>query len=201
VLAKKLLVFYLLVWFYLAIEPVDRFDWLLDNLLIILFVPTLAYSYRYFRFSDVSYVLITVFLLLAAVGAHYAYTFTPVGEWLKELMGFSRNHYDRIVHFAFGLLLVYPLQELLVRVVAVPVKWSYVLAPLLIVSFSALFEVAEAIVAELVNPELGIMFLGAQGDIWDAQKDIILSLFGAMLTMAIAYRLSGKSGRDFPDRR
>jgi putative membrane protein len=137
-------------------------------------------------------------MILHAIGAHYAYTFTPFGDWLKETMNFSRNHYDRIVHFSFGLLLAYPLKELLDRIVKVPVPWSYIFSPLFIVSFSAIFEFIEAMVVELTNPELGIMFLGAQGDIWDAQKDIIVSLYGSVLTMAIAYILSPKQTESLP---
>lgn len=185
--ARKALAVYLLFWVYLAIEPLDRSDWVLDNLLVFLFVPLLIYTYRYFQFSDTSYALITAFFMLHAVGAHYSYTFTPFGDWLKELFNFSRNHYDRLVHFSFGLLLAYPLKELLDRVVKVPLQWSYLLAPLLIVAFSAIFEFIEAMVVELVNPELGMMFLGAQGDAWDAQKDIIVSLYGSAAAMFAAH--------------
>ena len=187
-LIKTLGGLYLAVWLYLAIDPIDRSDWFLDNLLVFLFVPLFVYSYRYFRFSNISYILITAFMILHAFGAHYAYTFTPFGDWLKEFMGLSRNHYDRIVHFSFGLLLAYPLKELLDRVVKVPSPWSYIFSPLFIVAFSAIFEFIEAMVVELTSPELGIMFLGAQGDIWDAQKDIIVSLYGSALTMIIAYK-------------
>lgn len=192
---KRLLAIYLVCWAYLGIEPLDRADWVLDNLLVFLSVPLLVYTYRHFRFSDTAYLLITIFMLLHAVGAHYSYTFTPFGDWLKETLGLSRNHYDRIVHFSFGLFLGYPLKELLDRIVKVPSNWSYILVPLLIVSFSAIFEYIEATVVELVNPELGIVFLGAQGDIWDAQKDIIVSLYGAMLAMAATYALARQSLR------
>lgn len=191
-LIKVLFGGYLLVWLCLAIEPFDRSDWFLDNILVFIAVPLLVYSYRYFRFSNISYILITAFMLLHAIGAHYAYTFTPFGDWLKEVVGFSRNHYDRIVHFSFGLLLAYPLKELLDRVAKVPHPWPYLFAPLFIVAFSAIFEWIEAMVVELTSPELGIMFLGAQGDIWDAQKDIIVSLYGSVLAMAVAYRRSVK---------
>lgn len=194
-LVKSLCGLYLIIWLYLAIEPIDRSDWLLDNLLVFFTVPLLVYSYRRFRFSNMSYILITLFMILHAIGAHYSYTFTPFGDWLKEILNLSRNHYDRIVHFSFGLLLVYPLKELLDRIVKVPGLWSYSFAPLFIVAFSAIFEVIEAIVVEAVNPELGMMFLGAQGDIWDAQKDIIVALYGSVVTMAITYYLSEKPER------
>jgi putative membrane protein len=185
---RKLAILYLFVWIYLAIDPLDRADWLLDNLLVFVFVPLLAITYRRFQFSNTSYLLITLFLILHAVGAHYSYTFTPWGDWLKETLSLSRNHYDRIVHFCFGLLLAYPLKELLDRIAKVPSPWSYLFAPLLIVAFSAIFECIEATVAELVNPDLGIVFLGAQGDIWDAQKDIIVSLYGSVAAMLAAYK-------------
>jgi putative membrane protein len=196
-LIKLLGAFYLIVWLYLAIDPIDRADWLLDNLLVFLAVPLLVYTYRHFKFSGASYLLITAFMTLHAVGAHYSYTFTPFGDWLKEVLELNRNHYDRIVHFSFGLLLAYPLKELLDRLVKVPYPWSYIFSPLFIVAFSAIFECIEATVAELVSPELGIVFLGAQGDIWDAQKDIIVSLYGSAIAMFLAYTTAAGRNQRF----
>lgn len=188
-LVKALFGCYLVLWLYLAIEPLDRFDWILDNLLVLALGPPFLYSRRFFRFSDTSYCLIIVYLVLCAVGAHWSYSFVPAGDWLKEALGLSRNHYDRLVHFAFGLLLAYPLKEWLEQLVKPRPPWSFILAPLLLVAVSAIFEVIEALIVEAVNPELGLIFLGAQGDPWDAQKDIIAALYGAALTM-IAARLA-----------
>lgn len=102
-LVKGFFAAYLILWIYLAFEPLDRFDWVLDNLLVFLLGPPFLYSVRRFRFSDASYILIIVYLMLCAIGAHWSYSFVPAGDWLKESFGLGRNHYDRIVHFSFGL--------------------------------------------------------------------------------------------------
>lgn len=181
--AVALLLGYGVIWIWLAINPVNRHDWFLENLLAVGLVAVLILTYRRFAFSSVSYCFIAVFMLLHAVGAHYTYAEVPFGFWLKDLAGLSRNPFDRMVHFAFGLLLVYPLRELLVRLAGLQGGWSYVMPVSSILAQSACFEVIEAIVAMIVSPELGSMYLGTQGDEWDAQKDMAAAFGGAILTM------------------
>ncbi|OGW51969.1 MAG: hypothetical protein A2V62_07420, partial [Nitrospirae bacterium RBG_19FT_COMBO_58_9] len=119
-----LLLFYGLFWSWLAIAPVDRRDWLLENLLSLTLVAVLILTYRRFQFSATSYYLIGLFLTLHAVGAHYTYAQVPFGFWLKDLFSLSRNPFDRIAHFSYGLLLVYPLRELFVRLAGVRGFWA-----------------------------------------------------------------------------
>jgi len=190
---KVLFAAYLILWLYLAIEPLDRFDWVLDNLLVFLLGPPFLYYMRHFHLSGASYVLIILYLMLCAVGAHWSYSFVPAGDWGRDALGLERNHYDRFVHFSFGLLLAYPLKEWLERAVKLPPPWPYSFAPLLLVALSAIFECIEAIVVEMVNPELGMIFLGAQGDPWDAQKDIFVALLGGTLAMLIAGRTAANA--------
>lgn len=185
-LLHGLLAWYLLLWGWLAIEPVDRGDWLLENALAIALVAALVLSIRRFQFSDLSYVLITMFLTLHAIGAHYTYAKVPFGFWLQDAFDLSRNPFDRIVHFGYGLLLAYPLRELLVRLVGVRGWWSYYLPVSATLAQSGLFEVIEAIAAQMVSPELGTAYLGTQGDEWDAQKDMAAALAGAVFTMLCA---------------
>ncbi len=184
-LALGLLAAYLLFWLWMAIAPLDRGDWLLENLLAIAFVAILITTARRFPMSDRSYVLIAVFLGLHAVGAHYTYAEVPLGFWLKDHFGLARNPFDRLVHFAYGLLLSYPLREVLVRRASVRGVWSYSLPPSSILAQSALFEIIEAIVATIVSPDLGAAYLGTQGDEWDAQKDMTAALAGAVLAMLV----------------
>jgi uncharacterized membrane protein YjdF len=106
---------YGVIWLATAIAPVNRFDWFLENLLVFAFVGLLAATYRAFPLSDLSYTLIAVFLSLHAVGAHYTYSESPMGVWLQEAWDLERNHYDRLVHFVFGLLFCYPLRETILR--------------------------------------------------------------------------------------
>jgi putative membrane protein len=86
-----------------AIGPSDRADWFLENMLSFVAVPVALVTYRWFRFSDRSYVLMTIFMILHTIGAHYTYAEVPVGFWVKDALGLARNHYDRVVHFSFGL--------------------------------------------------------------------------------------------------
>jgi putative membrane protein len=185
-----LLLFYGLFWTWLAIAPVDRRDWLLENLLSLTLVAVLVLTYRRFQFSVTSYCLIGLFLTLHAIGAHYTYAEVPFGFWLQDLLILSRNPFDRIAHFAYGALLVYPLRELLVRLAGVQGSWASSLSITAILAQSGLFEVAEAVVASIVSPELGSTYLGTQGDEWDAQKDMAAALTGALLTMCVSFAMS-----------
>lgn len=185
-----LLLSYGLLWTWLAIAPVDRRDWLLENLLALALVAVLALTYRRFAFSATSYCLIALFLMLHAIGAHYTYAEVPFGFWLKDALVLSRNPFDRIAHFAYGALLVYPLRELLVRLAGVRGLWSYYLPVSAVLAQSGFFEVIEAIVAMIVSPELGSMYLGTQGDEWDAQKDMAAAFIGSIFTMACTLVLS-----------
>jgi putative membrane protein len=116
-LLQILVAWYLIIWIGLAIAPLYRSDWLLENILVFVTVAVLVFTYRWFPLSDVSYLLITLFLTLHAIGAHYTYEKVPLGFWLQDAFNLSRNHFDRIVHFSFGFLLGYPLRELLLRAV------------------------------------------------------------------------------------
>lgn len=176
-----------LFWLMTAINPYDRMDWFLENLLVFVYGIILAVTYRRFRFSNRSYALFTVFITLHLIGAHYTYSETPLGYWLKDMFSLDRNHYDRLVHFAYGLLAAYPIRELLLRAAGLRKGWSSFISVNVILAFSAFFEVLEAVIAELVNPDLGAAYLGTQGDIWDAQKDMALAFFGAVLAMLLTY--------------
>jgi putative membrane protein len=180
-------------------EPVDRRDWLLENLLSLTLVAVLALTYRRYQFSRLSYGLIALFLTLHAIGAHYTYAEVPFGYWLKDFFILSRNPFDRLAHFAYGALLVYPLRELLVRLAGLRGFWASFLSVSTILAQSGLFEVAEAVVASIVSPELGSTYLGTQGDEWDAQKDMAAALTGALLTMSVSFAVSWFPGRDIQE--
>ena len=184
-LLQGLLGWYILIWGVLAISPVDRRDWFLENILAVLLVGILVATYRSFPFSDLSYVLITLFLTLHAIGAHYTYAEVPFGFSMKSLFELERNHFDRVAHFASGLLLTYPIRELFVRKAQIRGGWTYGIPIITLLALSGFFEVIESWVAQIVSPELGDAYLGTQGDIWDAQKDMTAALSGAILSMAL----------------
>jgi len=185
------------VWLWAALFPRDRADWFLENLLVFFFVPFLLYSARHFRLSDVSYGLITLFLILHVVGSHFTYGFVPFGDFLGNLLGSERNMYDRLVHFSFGLLMAYPIREVFVRITGVRGFWGYYLPFDVTLSFSAIFEIIEWVIVRLVDPAAGIAYLGAQGDIWDAQKDMLLAGTGALLAMTIVVLINIFYNSDF----
>jgi putative membrane protein len=183
----QLLVAYLAaIWIVTAIRPHNRQDWFLENILVLFYAGLLVGTYRRFAFSNLSYGLFGVFLTLHLVGAHHTYSETPFGFWLQHALDLERNHYDRIVHFSFGMLIGYPLQEWLVRVTRVRRGWAYLLTLIVVLGFSGFYEALEGLVAVVVSPELGMAYLGTQGDVWDAQKDTGLAFAGAIIAMGVS---------------
>jgi putative membrane protein len=174
---------FLAVWAALAVNPADRLTWVLENVLVVILVPLGVFSARYLRLSSVSYTALTVFLILHTIGGHYQYSEVPFGYVLGEWLGDGRNHYDRLVHFCFGLLLSYPVREVVLRIAAAHGLWGYLLPLTAALGLSALFEVLEWGVVVAVGAEAEHSYLGEQGDRWDAQKDMGLAGLGALITM------------------
>lgn len=194
-----------ILWIALAIDPLFRDDWLLENALVGAFIIALALSWRWFTFSRISVTLIFLFLCLHEVGAHYTYSHVPYDEWIRSLtgtslneaMGWERNHFDRLVHFSYGLLLAYPIREVFMRVANVRGFWSYFLPLDLTMSTSMIFELFEWAAAEFFGGDLGMAYLGMQGDIWDAQKDMALASLGALIAMLITALVNVRLQKDF----
>lgn len=200
-----LAILFFIEWTLLAISPFDRKDWALENALVVVAVLILALSYRRFLLSRVSYTLIFLFLSLHAVGAHYTYAQVPYDAWLHGLtggtlndaMGWERNHFDRLVHFSYGLLLAYPIREMFLRIANVRGFWGYFLPLDLTMSTSMIFELFEWGAAEFFGGDLGIAYLGTQGDVWDAQKDMALASLGALTAIGLTALLNSYLQRDF----
>jgi putative membrane protein len=168
-------------------------DWWLENLVVFAAAAGVALAWRRgFVFSDRSLALLALFGALHAYGAHYTYSETPLGNALRDAFGLARNPYDRLVHFAFGLLLVTPLRELALRAVGARGVWSFLVPLAGALALSASYELTESWAARLAAPELGTAFLGTQGDEWDAQKDMSAALAGALLALG-ATALAGSA--------
>lgn len=183
------LLLFSILWWITAIKPLYWDDWLTENLLVIVSVPILILSFRRFRFSNTSYALLAVFMGFHVIGAHYTYAEVPWGNWCRDAFHLSRNHYDRLVHVLFGLFLSLPFKELLQHLTRATDRASYLIIPHIILAWSTMFELLEAFVAATFNPELGSAYLGTQGDIWDAQKDMALGLAGSILAIGfMAFR-------------
>ena len=180
----------------MAIGPSDRSDWLLENVLVFLAVGVLVYTYKAFPLSRVSYTCIFVFLVLHALGAHYTYAKVPYQEWMPFLAG-GRNQFDRLVHFAYGLLLAYPIREMFLRIGNVRGFWGYFLPLDLTMSTSMLYELIEWGAAAAFGGDLGQAYLGTQGDIWDAHKDMALASLGALISVLITAGVNRRMQRDF----
>jgi putative membrane protein len=145
--------------------------------------------------------LIGVFVALHTIGAHYTYARVPLGHWLSPLFGDGRNDYDRVVHFAFGFLLAYPVQEVFERATNARGFLLHYVTGMTLVGLSGLWEVLESWVARIVSPELGAAYLGSQGDVWDAQKDIAAAFYGVLLWLVLSglsRRRVASRGVEFP---
>ncbi len=166
-------------------RPERVFDWWLENAAALTFLAVLILTYRRLPLSDLSYLLIFVYLSMHEYGAEYKYSDVPLGEWMKPWLHTTRNHYDRVMHFSYGLLLAYPMQEWFMRVVGVTNRWRYLLPVESTLAFSACYEMLEALAASVLTPERGEEFVGMQGDIWDSQKDMLMAGLGALTAMLV----------------
>lgn len=194
---KILFLIFFAFWLWAAINPVYPHDWLLENYLVFFFVPVVLVVGIYFKLSNVSYTLITLFMILHVIGSHYTYAEVPFGDVLQGWLGASRNMYDRVVHFSFGFLLAYPVREVFLRLAKVRGFWGYYLPLDLTLSFSAAYELIEWWTARNVDPAAGLAFLGSQGDVWDAQKDMAMAGLGALLAMLVVALINWRYDPNF----
>ncbi len=160
-------------------------DWIIENLLTIPFLVLLYFTHRQFKFSHLSYGLIFSFLILHVIGAHYTYAEVPFGDWLRQILDLNRNHFDRVVHFSFGLLLAYPMREIAKRIGNIKGFWAFYVPIEFVLAASAIFEILEWIITLIFAGDLGIAYLGTQGDLFDAIKDMGLAGVGSIITMLV----------------
>jgi len=181
-----LLALYGAVFSVCAIEPYDRAVWWAENIPALIVVGTLVALARRFRFSNTSYVLMSVFIILHTIGGHYTFERVPF-DAVTEFFGFERNHYDRMAHFSVGFY-AYPIAEVLMRKRLVRTRWIVSLFPVFaIAAVAGVYEIFEWQYALAADPAAGIAVLGSQGDIWDAQKDILADTLGAILVMLLFF--------------
>jgi putative membrane protein len=184
---------FVMLWVALAIAPVSRSDWMLENVMTLVGVGLLVAFWRAGRLTQTSVILALAFLALHAIGAHYTYSLVPYDDWSRSLFGRSitditgapRNEYDRLVHFSFGLLLAIPCHEWLVRSGRASNRAAWWVTLLLAMSASHIYELIEWGAAEMFGGELGAAYVGTQGDEWDAQKDMALATLGTFVGVLI----------------
>jgi putative membrane protein len=183
-----LLAAYSLLWIALAIEPIFRKDWLLENVIVFIAVPLFALTARRLRFSNFAYACLFVFFVFHAVGAHYTYALVPYADWWQSLGGGAlegRNQYDRFVHFVYGLLVTPAAVELIAHYARFPRPWSFLVPWLFMAGHAVIYELIEYAAALVFGGDLGQAYLGTQGDVWDGQKDMALALGGTTITLAV----------------
>jgi putative membrane protein len=187
-----LLLAYVIEFIVLAIHPYDRAVWRTENLTILPIVAILiALYYKNIRFSMVSYALMSVLIFMHTWGGHYTFALVPF-DWFNNFFGFERNMYDRVAHATVGFY-AYPLIETLIRHKIVNKKWyAYFSAFMVIPAIAAFYELFEWRYAIDGDPNAGLAVLGSQGDIWDAQKDMLMDTLGGLFATVLYFVLNRK---------
>ena len=193
-----LTILFIATWFYFFASALDKKDWWIENILVLIFCVALLASQKRFRFSNTSLVFIFLFLLLHLYGARMAHTQNELGEFLKHTFKLSRNPYNRIVHFSFGFLMIYPLCDYLVYNYQLSKKHLILLSNMIIFSLATIFELIEWGVAAFTDSATGETYVATQGDLWDSQKDIILDVIGSVLFLIVQRIFTNKLTTPLP---
>ena len=186
-----LLGIYVLEFLFLAINPIDRTTWFIENLTVwIILGVILGLYFAKIRFSKAAYMFAFVLIYLHTIGGHWTFAMVPF-DWVTNFFGFSRNHFDRIAHFSVGFY-AFAIAEWLWSKKLVNNKFLLFTYPVFVIATIAMsYELVEWIYADLANPEAGIAYLGSQGDIWDAQKDMLADTLGAIFATTFFFYLCG----------
>jgi putative membrane protein len=189
----RLPAFYLLTFLALfiwsAVKPFDRFTWVLEVAPAVIGLAILIPTYRKFPLTTLIYTLIWLHMAILVIGGHYTYAEVPLGHWVKEWLGQSRNNYDKLGHFAQGFIPAMISREILIRLKVVRGRgWLFFIVCCVCLAFSALYELIEW-AAAVMSGEASDAFLGTQGYVWDTQSDMALALLGAMMAQVFLNRL------------
>lgn len=192
-----LLGIYLLTFVICAIKPYDRGVWFAENLPIVLLVAGILWVSKYHRFSNTACLLMIVLPVLHTIGGHYTFERVPFG-WVTDTFGFERNHYDRIAHFTVGFY-AYPIAEIFAAKRLVMSRALVLVLPVLIIlAMAGAYEIFEWLYAIGSDPEAGAAVLGSQGDVWDAQKDMLADTLGAVVAMVL-FAVQKRGWKPCPD--
>ncbi len=186
---------YVLLAGLLCVNPPYPEQLPLQHIPTLLALGALVLVQRRYRLASTSFVLVLVFLLLHAVGARYIYSYVPYDAWsttvlgssISSIFGFHRNHYDRLIHFAYGLLFAYVARDAAIKAVRLRATLASYAALEWIMATSLLYELFEWLVALLLSPSDAEAYNGQQGDWWDAQKDMALATLGAVCTLVMLW--------------
>jgi putative membrane protein len=167
----------------------------LQHIPTVVAIAMLVVSSRRYPLSNAAFTCLIVFLMLHILGARYIYSYVPYDRWMKALLGtdltsifhFQRNHYDRLVHFAFGLLWALPAWEVCIRTFKVPRRFAFYVAFEFVLAFSALYELFEWGLTMVLSPNDADAYNGQQGDLWDAHKDMAFAMLGSLVTLGVLF--------------
>jgi putative membrane protein len=191
-----LLIIVLIFGVWSGVKPIDtRLTWVLETLPVMMALPVLIFTYKKFPLTNLTYTLIALHAMILMLGAHYAYAKVPLGFWMEDWFGWTRNNYDKIGHFMQGFGPAIYTREILARTSPLRRgKWLGFISIAVPLAFSACYEIIEWL-ASLSNPEDTEAFLGTQGYIWDTQSDMLLCLIGSMVALLLLGKLHNTSLR------
>lgn len=183
----------LIFWAWSGIEPHDtRLTWVLETLPFMMALPVMLLTFKRFPLTNLTYTLIAIHAMLLMLGGHYSYAKVPLGFWLQEWLGWTRNNYDKIGHFMQGFGPAIYTREIVARTSPLRRgKWLGFISIAIPLAFSALYEIFEWL-ASLSNPTDTEAFLGTQGYIWDTQSDMFLCLLGSLIALILLTKLHNK---------
>ena len=189
----KLSIITVFILFASLLLSFDRFTWVLEVFPILIGFPILFFTYKKFKLTNMLYILLICHFVILSVGGIYTYAKVPLGFWMQDWFGFTRNHYDRIGHFAQGFIPAILTRELLIRTSPLkPGKWLAFIIVSICLAISAFYELIEWWTAASQGASADA-FLGSQGDIWDAQWDMFFALIGAIMALLSLGRLHSKA--------
>lgn len=187
-----LLLVLLIVLIWSAIKPHDYFTWFLEVLPAFLAIGILAFFYKRFRFTNLVYVIVFFHCIVLMVGGKYTYAEVPLGYYVSELFGWSRNNYDKVGHFMQGVTPALITREVFIRKNIVNGKWwTYFLAVAVPLAFSAFYEFIEWWIS-IATGSAGDSFLGTQGYVWDTQTDMFACFLGSMIALLLLSKVQDK---------
>jgi putative membrane protein len=184
---KYLMIGYAVLFTVLAFNPIDRMTWLAENLTVWIVLAVLVGLYLGgVVFSRMAYALMFIFIYLHTIGGHWTFALVPF-DWVTDFFGFSRNHFDRLAHFSVGFY-AFAMAEWLWHKKSVTNRFLLFTYPIFAIATIAMsYEIIEWIYAATSDPEAGIAYLGSQGDIWDAQKDMLADTLGAITAVVLFF--------------
>lgn len=162
------------------INPKEGFTCFLEVIPAIIGFLILVFTFKKFRFTNFTYTLILIHCLILFIGGHYTYAEVPLFDYIKEVFHQSRNNYDKVGHFAQGLVPAMIIRELFIRKEVINNKsfFNFIIVSICL-AISATYEFIEWFVS-LATGDGGDAFLGTQGYVWDTQSDMLFATIGAI---------------------